>query len=107
MADTSRLRVRAFVEEFDAPRVKTGMSATIVADAIPGKEYRGRIVELNPRMTRKQFWNDDPSERFDTTTREVWIELEETDALVMGLRVDVVIDLEPAPPNAQARQLGS
>jgi len=86
------LHVRAFVEELDAPRVRVGMTATVTADGLPGREFRGRVVRLSPRMGRKQVRSDRPAERFDTKTREVWIELESAECLVVGLPVDVVIE---------------
>jgi len=94
MADTisGPLRVRAFVEELDAPRVKIGMTAAVTADGLPGRQFRGRVVRLSPRMGRKQIWSDRPTERFDTKTREVWIELDSGEGLVVGLPVDVVIE---------------
>ena len=95
MADTSRYRVRAFVEELDAPRVKLGMTARITADGLPDKELKGHVIRLSPRMSRKQFHTDQPNERYDVKTREVWIELQWAAALVVGLPVDVRIDLEP------------
>ncbi len=52
IADTSRFRVRAFVDELDAPRVRIGMSATIVVDGTPDKTFTGRISRMSPRMTR-------------------------------------------------------
>ncbi len=94
MADTSRLLVRTFVEELDAPRVTTGLKATITADGLPGKQLSGRVVRLSPRMSRKQLFTDDPAERHDTKAREVWVELhDQRDPLVIGLRVDVTIYL--------------
>lgn len=98
MADTSRTHVRAFVEELDAPRVRAGMTATVVTDGLPGRRFFGRVYRVSPRMDRKQLWTDRPSERYDTKTREVWIELDQGEPLVVGLRVDVVIDPETAPP---------
>jgi len=102
LADTSTFRVRAFVEEIDAPRVELGMPATISADGLPGVEIHGRIVRLSPRMGRKELYSGSPSERYDTKTREVWIELDEATDLVTGLRVDVVIDLaDTTTPNTE------
>ena len=49
------------------------------------------MSELSPRMDRKQHWTDRPDEQFDTKTREIWIDLERADDLVLGLRVDVTI----------------
>ena len=95
MADTSRYRIRALVEELDAPLVKVGMTAKITADGLSGRPLRGRVTELSPRMTNKQIFSDHPSQRYDTKAREVWIELEEpSHPFVVGLRVDVVIDVD-------------
>jgi multidrug resistance efflux pump len=91
IADTSRGFVRAFVEEMDAREVHAGMKATITAEGQHGKELRGRVVRLSPRMEDKSFRTDRPAERLDAKTREVWIELDEQPSVV-GLRVDVVID---------------
>ena len=98
MADTSRLFVRTFVEELDAPRVTVGLRATVRADGLPGKQLSGRVVRLSPRMSRKQLFTDDPAERYDTKTREIWIQLDEQEEpLVIGLRVDVSIYVQEAP----------
>ena len=91
VADTHRCRVRAFVDEYDAPRVRLGMTATVSADGITEKSFRGTVSQLSPRMDRKQHWTDSPDEQFDTKSREVWIDLDRADDLVLGLRVDVVI----------------
>ena len=103
LVDTTKMHVRAFVEEMDAPRVKVGMTATITADGLPEHRFRGRVTRLSPCMSRKQLWSDQPTERYDTKTREVWIELEETEALVVGLRVDVVFDPETRAPGPDTR----
>jgi len=53
-------------------------------------------------MSRKELWSDHPAERFDTKTREIWVELDRSDDLIVGLRVDVAIDvsqMSSAPPN--------
>jgi len=91
MVDTSRFFVKAFIEEMDAPQVKVGMTATLTADGLPGKKIPSRVVRLSPLMSRKVLFTDKPSERYDTKTREVWLELDDTNDLVVGLRVDVVI----------------
>ena len=95
MADTSKFHVRAFVEELDAPRVRVGMTAIISADGLPDKELQGHVIRLSPRMSRKHLFSDRPTERHDVKTREVWIELDQTAALVVGLPVDVTI--QPGP----------
>ncbi|MHB0954778.1 MAG: HlyD family secretion protein [Pirellulaceae bacterium] len=100
-ADTSRFRVRAFVEELDARRVKVGMLALVSTDGEPDEQWRGHVTKLSPRMGRKQLFTDDPAEQFDVKTREVWIDLDTTDDLIIGLRVDVSIDPTSAPQYAE------
>jgi len=99
ITDTSKFHARTFVEEMDAPQVKVGMPAQISADGLLDKTFPGRVIRLSPRMGRKELWSNDPTERYDTKTREVWIELEETNELIVGLRVDVQIDLAPQTPS--------
>jgi HlyD family secretion protein len=89
LADTRRLRVRAFVEELDAPRVGPEMEALITADGLPGVEVTGMVTHVSPMMESKEHTTDKPGEVFDTKVREVWISLAEDADLVVGLRVDV------------------
>jgi multidrug resistance efflux pump len=98
LADTSRFQIRAWVDELDAPRVKVGMPARVVADGLPGLQFSGRVARLSPRMDRKQVWSDQPGERRDTKTREIWIDLDENAGLVVGLRVEVAVDPNRTPP---------
>ena len=103
VAGTGKIHVRAFVEEMDAPRIRKGMLAEIVADGLPDQTFQGRVVRLSPRMGRKNMWSNTPAERLDTKTREVWIELDEVKDVVIGLRVDVRIDVR-APRLARLPQ---
>lgn len=111
MADTRRLRVRAFVEELDALQVRPNMTARITADGLPGQVFTGQVLQVLPRMSFKQVWTDQPDERFNVKSREVLIELDQPATspvaddgvapvgeieLVFGLVVEVEID--PAAP---------
>jgi multidrug resistance efflux pump len=97
IVNNDRLRVRAYVEEMDAPRVQVGMSVTITVDGIPGREFRGKVTSLSPRMADKILFSNRPDEIYDTATREVWIDLDgATDGLVIGLRADVTIEVDSA-----------
>jgi hypothetical protein len=98
--------VQAFVEEYDAPRVRTGMAVDVAADGIPDRVFRGTVSALSPRMDRKQHWTDRPDEQFDTKTREVWIDLENADGLVLGLRVDVTIHPQGVVPHGNPEAEG-
>lgn len=91
LADTSRLRVRAFIEEIDAPRIALGMLAAVTADGLPNHVWEGRVSQVSPVMSRKQMWSDEPGERFETKVREIWIDLDEASGLIVHLRVDVML----------------
>lgn len=97
-ADTSRYRVRAFVEELDARRVEVGMPTEVTADGQPDQTWPGHVTRLTPRMKQKELFTNDPAEHFDVRTREIWIDLDTTDELLIGLRVDVSIDPRDVPP---------
>lgn len=103
LADLTRLQIRAFLEEFDAPRVRPGFACTITVDGLPGETFQGRLVRVSPRMSAKQLWTDDPAERCDTKAREAWIELNEVTTLPVGLRVDVIFDSSQAATQTEHR----
>ncbi|NPV80619.1 MAG: efflux RND transporter periplasmic adaptor subunit [Firmicutes bacterium] len=46
--DLSRLLVEARVDEVDIPKVRPGQWAVITVDAVPGTEFRGKIVKISP-----------------------------------------------------------
>lgn len=100
LADTSRMRVRAYVEELEAPRVEVDMPAVITVDGLPERVYQGRVTHVSPRMGPKTVWANSPAERYDTKTREVWIDLEDGEGLLVGLRVDVQIQRNPGERSA-------
>jgi multidrug resistance efflux pump len=91
MADTSQLRVRAFIDEYDAMGISPGAPATITVDGLSDREFRGQVTEVSPIMRRKQLRTYQPEERLDTDTREVLIALEGETDLIIGMRVEVMI----------------
>jgi multidrug resistance efflux pump len=94
LADLSRRRVRAFVEELDAVRVRAGQKAVITADGLPGRELRGTVALALPRMGRRAPQSDAPGEYKDLYFREVLIDLDEAVDLPVSLRVQVLIGVE-------------
>ncbi len=92
LSDTSRLRVRAYVEEIDAPRIQIGMSAEIAADGLPDHTFHGKVSFQSPRMARKTVHSDRPEELYDTKVREVVVNIENATKLLVGLRVDVTFN---------------
>jgi len=103
LSDTSKVRVRAFVEELDAPRITLGMQATVTADGLPGQSFKGHVISISPRMDTKSIHSDRPFELYDTKVREVLVELDTKELLIIGLRVDVTFD---APGESGAETAG-
>lgn len=95
LADVSKVRIRAFVEELDATRVRPGQDATVTADGLPGKHLAGKVVQVAPRMGRRAPQTDSPGEYKDLYYREVLIEPEGADELPLNYRVLARIRVEP------------
>jgi multidrug resistance efflux pump len=92
MADLSQRRVRAFIEELDAGRVRTGQRAVVTADGYPGQEFPGVVALVIPRMGKRAPQTDQANEYKDMYFREVLIDLESTADLPVNLRVQVRVD---------------
>ena len=90
LADTSRIRVRAEVDERDVGRVHLGQSVIVVADAYPEKKFAGRVSRVGTVMGRKKVRTGDPAEKSDRDVLEVLVDLDETEGyLIVGLRTSV------------------
>lgn len=87
LADLSRRRVRAFVEEYDAARVRPGQTAVVTADALPQRQFYGRVAVVLSRMGKRAPQSDEPGEYKDVYFREVLIDLEAAEELPLNLRV--------------------
>ncbi len=99
LGDTSRLTVRMDVDERDVGRVALGAAVTVRANAFPGRELAGHVVELGRRMGRKNVRTDEPAERNDTKILEVVISIDDPSGLVVGQRVTCYVT---APAVARA-----
>jgi RND family efflux transporter MFP subunit len=91
LADDSRRRVRAFVDEIDAHRVAVGQRADITCDGLSDIVFGGRVVQVLPRMGRRPLSTDAPDEYKDIYSREVLIDLDAGRELALNLRVKVLI----------------
>jgi ABC exporter DevB family membrane fusion protein len=90
LADLSRLRVRAEVDERDIGRVFPGQRVIVLADAFPQRQFAGTVVNEESLMGRKKVRTGDPAEKSDRDVLEVVGDLDEVDPrLVIGLRVTV------------------
>lgn len=54
MADLTKVRARAMVNETDIGRVTPGQEATVVVDAFPDRTFRGTIEKIEPQAVVQQ-----------------------------------------------------
>lgn len=87
--DTSRLRVRAEVEERDVNKIRTGQTAVVRSDAFPGVEFSGRIERMAQALLSPRLGARGPRRPAETEVLEVLINLEGRPQLLPGMRVDV------------------
>jgi HlyD family secretion protein len=85
VVDTSKLFVEAAFDELDAGRLSVGMSAALTFDALPGVTITGTISSLDPTFTK-----DAKGARM----RVIRISLPDDPRLVVGMGVDVEIEIE-------------
>jgi multidrug resistance efflux pump len=102
VGDTSRLRVKADIDQTDVARPALGQSVSITADAFPDKHFRGTVSHVAAQLGRKNFRRDNPEERTDTKVLEVLIDLEPGVQLPIGLPVDIRIDETRKPQKVSA-----
>jgi len=94
VADTTRLMVRAEVDETDIGKVQMGQRAEIRCEAFPGQTFYGRVVRISGGLGKKKIQTDNPTEKIDTDILESFVELDPGTPLRVGLRVDVDVPLE-------------
>lgn len=92
------IRVRAYVEELNALRIAAGDRAEISADGLTGRTFSGTVVYCAAWMDEKQHRTHKPNELLDVRTREVVIEVEDVEELLVGLPVDVMIRSQAKSP---------
>lgn len=82
MADLTKVRARALVNETDIGRVSPGQEATVVVDAFPDRTFRGTIEKIEPQAVVQQ----------NVTMFPVLVSLENRDgALLPGMNGEVAI----------------
>jgi HlyD family secretion protein len=90
MANLSRKRVRAEIDERDIGKISVGQRVIISADAYGSREFAGTVERVATVMGRKTVESGDPAEKSDRDILEALIGLDaEASALPVGLRVVV------------------
>jgi HlyD family secretion protein len=90
LANLSRTRVEAEVDEFDTARVKLGATVSVSAEGFD-KSWKGTIEEIPDSVISRRLKPQDPSKPIDTRVLLVKIALNEPSPLKLGQRVEVKI----------------
>jgi HlyD family secretion protein len=93
--DTSRLRVRAEVDERFVSALRIGQSATIFGKGLRDGQFQGEIVLIKPMMGTKTVFSRSSTERKDLDIVQVLVEMQPDFAVPIGLEVDVKILKSP------------
>lgn len=95
MVNRTKTRVRGYVEELDAMRVGNGQKVAVVAPGREDQPYLGTIVACAPYVEPKSHRHLNPGERLDVRVRAILVELENGADLLIGLPVELFIELQP------------
>jgi HlyD family secretion protein len=91
LGDTRALRVRVDVDEADISKLALGQQAYVTAEAYGDKKFWGHVVRIGQELGRKNVRTDEPAERVDMKILETLIQLDNTNDLPVGLRVNSFI----------------
>jgi RND family efflux transporter MFP subunit len=91
IADLSRLRVDAELDEFDIPRVALHAQAKISAEGYDKRAWRGEVEEIADSVVPRQNRPEDPGRPSDSRVLPVKIAVKEPIPLKLGQRVEVEI----------------
>ena len=84
MADLSKVRVRALVDEIDVGKVSIGQKVSIKVAAYRDKEFFGTVSKIEPKARVEQY----------VTSFPVLIDIDNKEnLLLLGMNTDVVIDV--------------
>ena len=85
MADLTKVRVRALVNETDIGKVRPGLAATVTVDAFPDRPFTGTVEKIEPQATIQQ----------SVTMFPVLISIDNQARLLMpGMNGEVSIEVE-------------
>ena len=91
IADVTKVRVNAEVDETDIGKLHVGATATISSTAFPGQIFQGRVEEIAAYVGRREMKPNSPVVNLGLKVVQVKIALLETHPLRLGMTVDVKI----------------
>jgi HlyD family secretion protein len=92
IADLTRTRVEAEVDEFDTGHIHIGDSVKIRAEGYDGQEWPGKVEEIPDSVVGRQLKPQDPTKPIDTRVLLVKVAFAEKTPLKLGQKVEVGID---------------
>ncbi|HYG57942.1 MAG TPA: efflux RND transporter periplasmic adaptor subunit [Symbiobacteriaceae bacterium] len=87
VADYGALQITISVDELDVAKVKLGQAASLTVDALPGRQFRGKVSKINPEGIFKN----------DIATFEVTVAVDNPQGLMAGMNTTVNIEVENRP----------
>ncbi len=91
IADLSRVRIEAEVDEFDAGHLLVGSEVAVTAEGFDGQRWRGTVEEIPDAVAGRRLKPQDPGKPADTRVLLVKIRLDEATPLKLGQRIEVQI----------------
>ncbi|MFN7942344.1 MAG: efflux RND transporter periplasmic adaptor subunit [Thermoanaerobaculia bacterium] len=91
LADLTRTRIEAEIDEFDAGRIAVGAPVVVTAEGFDGERWRGTVEEIPVAVSGRKLKPQDPGKPQDTRVLLVKIRLEEPTPLKLGQRAEVEI----------------
>ncbi|MFL6244739.1 MAG: efflux RND transporter periplasmic adaptor subunit [Thermoanaerobaculia bacterium] len=91
IADLTKTRVEAEIDEFDTARIRLGANVDVTAEGF-GRTWRGTIEEIPDAVVNRRLNPQDPSKPIDTRVLLVKVAFAEPTPLKLGQRVEVRMD---------------
>jgi HlyD family secretion protein len=91
LADLSRVRIEAEIDEFDAGRIRLGQTVTVRAEGYDGDGWTGTVEEIPDAVSGRRLKPQDPGRPSDTRVLLVKVKLDGATPLKLGQRVEVEI----------------
>jgi HlyD family secretion protein len=91
IADLSRTRIEAEVDEYDVGRIAIGTTAAVSAEGYGDRTWAGRVEEIPDAVVGRRLKPQDPGKPTDTRVLLVKIALSDRMPFKLGQRVEVAI----------------
>jgi multidrug efflux pump subunit AcrA (membrane-fusion protein) len=97
LADLSRTRIEAEVDEYDSAKIALGAPVRITAEGYAGASWKGQVEEIPDSVLGRQLKPQDPGKPQDTRVLLVKVAIKEPTPLRLWQRVELRIEPIKAP----------